>query len=90
MPRNLARKLMDARAFAQESAITPVHFIADRAAADGAADLLADFGADAAVEAARRAEESRRIGNHILFTRWRRIARMIAQLDGGLVGATIH
>ena len=58
-----------------------VHFVADRAAADAAAELIALFGEEAGEEAARRAEASRRIGNHIHFARWRRVERMIEQLD---------
>ena len=73
----------------------PLDFIADRAAIEGADELIADFGADlAAREAARRAAHSRRLGNHIHFTRWRRVERAIALLAAEdattLVAPTLH
>lgn len=67
-----------------------VYFIADRAAIDGADELIADFGPLAAAEAARRAEHSRQRGNHIHFTRWRRIERAIALLGGESDATTLH
>lgn len=73
-----------------EAIFETVHFVADRAAADGAAELIALFGDDAAYEAARRAEASRRVGNHIHFTRWRRVERMIGQLDPATPIETLH
>ena len=65
--------------------IETLHFVPDRAAIDGADELIGLFGSAAACEAARRAEHSRRQGNHIHFTRWRRVERTIALLesDGG-------
>ncbi|MBV9843280.1 MAG: hypothetical protein JOY99_17385 [Sphingomonadaceae bacterium] len=67
-----------------------LHFIADRAAVDGAVELIGLFGEEARGEAARRAEQSRRIGNHIHFTRWRRVERMLDVLTQAGDDATRH
>lgn len=55
-----------------------------------AADLLAAFGAEAWREAKARADQSRRIGNHLHFCRWREVARLIETLGEGRGAATLH
>jgi hypothetical protein len=57
-----------------------MHFIIDREAYDGAAELIDGWGENALAEAAARAERSRDLGNHIHYTRWCRIGRAILLL----------
>lgn len=57
---------------------TPLYL--DRMAAMEAQDLLAKHGEAASEAAAARARESRNLGNHIAFCRWRQIERLIAVL----------
>ncbi len=53
----------------------------DRTAAMEAQDLLAAHGEGASEAAAQRARESRNLGNHLAFCRWRQIERLIAVLS---------
>jgi hypothetical protein len=68
--------------------LTP-YLAATRPHAD-ASDLLARFGADAPAVAHARAAESRRLGNHIHFCRWREVARLLAAMGEAPGGATLH
>ncbi len=52
----------------------------DREAATTAQHLMAEHGADAGEAAAARARESRNLGNHIAFCRWRQVERLLAVL----------
>ena len=52
----------------------------DREAATSAQLLMAEHGADAGEAAAKRARESRNLGNHIAFCRWRQVERLLAVL----------
>lgn len=67
-----------------------LHVVADRAMFEGAVALIASHGEAAAREADVRAARSRDLGNHILFTRWRRVARMIALLADRKVRGRLH
>ena len=69
--------------------IAPPYLADTRPHAD-AADLLARFGVEARDAARARAAESRRLGNHIHFCRWREVERLIAALGEGSGGATLH
>ncbi|MDP8994351.1 MAG: hypothetical protein M3N07_05100 [Pseudomonadota bacterium] len=64
--------------------------LADTAAVSEAADLISRFGCHAASEAARRAGVSRSLGNIVHYCRWRQIERLIARLDAGRAGETLH
>jgi hypothetical protein len=55
-----------------------------------AADLLQRFGEEAGGVARARAAESRRLGNHIHFCRWREVERLIEALGEGRSGQTLH
>ncbi len=55
-----------------------------------AVDLLGRFGMEAPSVAKARAEESRRVGNHIHFCRWREVARLLAALGDERGSATLH
>lgn len=55
-----------------------------------AADLLARFGQEAGGVARARAAESRRLGNHIHFCRWREVERLIEALGENPGGQTVH
>lgn len=52
--------------------------------------LIRSFGPEASIEAAERAENSRTIGNHLQFCRWRQIERLIILLSLPSVRGTIH
>ncbi len=62
----------------------------DRDAAQEAQDLLAAYGTSAAAAAAQNARDSRNIGNHIAFCRWRQIERLIAVLSDDAPLGTRH
>jgi len=64
-------------------------YIADRGSAADAAELISRFGDFAASEAARRAAESRSLGNVVHYCRWRQIERLIALFDAPPEGS-IH
>lgn len=68
----------------------PAFYLADRSAVADAFALMREHGDQAAGEARLKAHASRGIGNHIHFCRWRQVARLIALLDGGAGGATLH
>lgn len=55
-----------------------------------AQELMNEFGLEAGLEAAERAENSRNIGNHIQFARWRQIERLIMTLSLKTVAGTVH
>jgi len=55
-----------------------------------AQELISRFGEEASLEAAERAENSRNIGNHIQFARWRQIERLIVMLSLKTTIGTIH
>lgn len=65
-------------------------YIADRRAADDAAQLLADYGTAAPAEASARADRSRNLGNVIHFCRWRQIERLVAVLGSEDAVGTVH
>jgi hypothetical protein len=67
-----------------------MHFVIDREAYDGAAELIDNWGAEALSEAAARAERSRDVGNHIHYTRWCRVGRAILLLGDPEAVGTIH
>jgi hypothetical protein len=55
-----------------------------------AVDLLQRFGEEAGGVARARAAESRRLGNHIHFCRWREVERLIEALGEDCSGQTVH
>ncbi len=65
-------------------------YLADRASAADADELISRFGDFAASEAARRAAESRTVGNVVHYCRWRQIERMIGLLAAGRGEGTVH
>jgi hypothetical protein len=67
-----------------------MHFVIDREAYEGAADLIDSMGAEALAEAAARAERSRDVGNHIHYTRWCRVGRVILLLGDPEATGTVH
>jgi hypothetical protein len=67
------------------------HFpVTDRASLAVANDLIANFGDQARIEAANRADRSRRLGNVIHFCQWRTVERTIAMLKDPDAHGTIH
>ncbi len=52
--------------------------------------LMRSYGKAAGLEAAERAEQSRGLGNHISFCRWRQIERLILFLSTPRSGGTVH
>lgn len=52
--------------------------------------LISTYGAEASLEAAERAENSRNLGNHISFARWRQIERLIVMLSSKTAVGTLH
>ena len=62
----------------------------DRRAAIEAQDLLSELGSMAAATAAARARDSRNVGNHIAFCRWRQIERLIHVLNSEEATGTRH
>ena len=69
---------------------TAFPYIAATRPHDDAGHLLATFGTLAADEAAARAEQSRRVGNHLHFCRWRQVGRLIATLGATGATGTVH
>ncbi len=67
---------------------TPLYI--DRLAAMEAQELLDTHGAAASDAAAQRARDSRNLGNHIAFCRWRQIERLIAVLNHDAPMGTRH
>ena len=65
-------------------------YLADRAEVSAATDLIAQFGDDAGFQAAARADESRDIGNHVHFCRWRQIERLIVLMSIDRAVGTVH
>ena len=65
-------------------------YLSDAAAVVDAADLIARHGADAEFEAAALANQSRNIGNHLRFCRWRQIERLIVLLGCDEAVGTVH
>lgn len=55
-----------------------------------AEELMSKYGPEASLEAAERAENSRNLGNHISFARWRQIERLIIMLSGKNAIGTLH
>jgi hypothetical protein len=70
--------------------VTSIPYLADTRPHDDAAHLLTAFGTTAGAEAAARAEQSRRVGNHLHFCRWRQVGRLLSALDCTSVTGTIH
>lgn len=64
--------------------------VADRITAEAATALIASFGDDAGVEAAARADQSRDVGNVILFCRWRQVERLVLLLSTDRAQGTVH
>lgn len=65
-------------------------FIASRSALNDAIALVDEFGIDAPLAAARRAEESRDVGNVHKFCHWRQLERVAALLASDDVIGEIH
>lgn len=65
-------------------------YLADRSSVDTAQELIAAFGDEAGFEAAARADESRNLGNHLHFCRWRQIERFIVLMSVSRAVGTIH
>jgi len=65
-------------------------YLADRTSASDADELIRRFGGFAAGEAARRASESRSLGNVVHYCRWRQIERMIGILAAGRGDEALH
>lgn len=55
-----------------------------------AEELMSQYGQEASIEAAERAENSRNLGNHISFARWRQIERLILLLSVKTSIGTVH
>lgn len=69
----------------------PIHpYLPDRSAVADAVMLIRDHGEAAAALARRRAHDSRSLGNHIHFCRWRQVARLIVLLADPEVTGTVH
>ena len=64
-------------------------YLVDRDVADANA-LIIQFGDDAGFVAATRADESRDVGNHLHFCRWRQIERLIVLLSLERAIGTVH
>ena len=64
--------------------------LANRRSYDDAALLINTFGDMAGTEAAKRANTSRNLGNHIHFCHWRQIERMITLLSSDSCIGTVH
>jgi hypothetical protein len=64
--------------------------IAGRGVLTEAGELIDRFGEHAVSEAARRASESRDLGNVIHFCRWREVERMIVMLRDPEVRGAVH
>ena len=65
-------------------------YLPDRSAVADADELMRSFGDFAGGEAARRASQSRSVGNVVHYCRWRQIERMIARLAAGRGTASLH
>jgi hypothetical protein len=65
-------------------------YLASATEVEQATALIAQFGDDAGFQAAARADESRDLGNHVHFCRWRQIERLIVLLSVGRAVGTIH
>ena len=52
--------------------------------------LIARFGPEAGLEAAERAKESRNVGNHLHYCRWRQIERLVVLLSLETTLGTVH
>ncbi len=61
-----------------------------RAAYDDADALIKMFGDNAGIEAAERADQARSVGNHLNFSHWRQIERMIILLSIEQSIGTVH
>lgn len=68
----------------------PPPFLTDRASVEQACALMREHGDEAGYAAAARAEQSRQLGNHIHFARWRQIERLITYLAAEAVHDTVH
>ncbi|WP_397574856.1 hypothetical protein [Sphingorhabdus sp.] len=55
-----------------------------------ATTLMDTFGPKAGMEAAERAVQSRNVGNHLHYCRWRQIERLIIMLSAHTTLGTIH
>lgn len=55
-----------------------------------ATTLMDIFGPKAGIEAAERAVNSRNVGNHLHYCRWRQIERLIIMLSARTTLGTIH
>ena len=64
--------------------------VSDRPTADAATTLMASLGESAGREAAMRADNSRDVGNVILFCRWRQVERLIVALSSCHIQGTVH
>ena len=62
----------------------------DRAALADADELIRRFGIHAGSEAARRAHQSRSLGNLVHYCRWRQIERLIDRLGSEPGEETLH
>ena len=65
-------------------------YVADRRLLEAATALVEAHGPAAGLEAARRAGESRDLGNAVTFCRWRQIERLIVYLAPAEAIGTVH
>lgn len=55
-----------------------------------AEQLIQNFGEEAGLEAANRADQSRAVGNHIHYCKWRQVERLCVLLSIDQSIGTIH
>jgi hypothetical protein len=65
-------------------------YLASATEVEVATTLMTQFGDDAGFQAAARADESRDLGNHVHFCRWRQIERLIVLLSVERAVGTVH
>jgi hypothetical protein len=65
-------------------------YLTDRSSVADAIALIRDHGEGAVAHARRCAHQSRTVGNHIHFCRWRQVARLIVLLTDDTVFGSVH
>lgn len=55
-----------------------------------AEQLIHNFGEEAGLEAANRADQSRAVGNHLHYCKWRQVERMCVLLSIDQALGTVH
>ena len=56
----------------------------------GAELLISNYGEEAGLEAANRADESRSLGNHLHYCKWRQVERLCILLSIDQTIGTVH